>query len=245
MKLKQTLSIWMVVFACLGISPWVIALSFFWKLSWGDKTRFMISYVVKMFWLNYASFSWPRRWGWGQGRCKFTIQGVGNGWFESSSECSRYGKFWDPLFVWFQVSLLVQTLEVERCLGMIVFLNAQWTCDSSLKKNGSYYFRSRQSETCHRYTWKERKNLRPIRYELPIASAQVKSALIFCGRFYRPQGQSVIIEKECTRNHTEDMLHQFGRAWVSMVRKSLIRGHRNLVDKRLSCQEIFLVQPFG
>ncbi len=52
------------------------------------------------------------------------------------------------------------------------------------------------------------KDLRPIHYELPIASAQVKSALIFAA--LQAQGQSVIVEKECTRNHTEDMLHQFG-----------------------------------
>ena len=42
------------------------------------------------------------------------------------------------------------------------------------------------------------KNLRPIHYELPIASAQVKSALIFAA--LQAQGESVIIEKECTRN---------------------------------------------
>lgn len=52
------------------------------------------------------------------------------------------------------------------------------------------------------------KHLRPIQYELPIASAQVKSALIFAA--LQAQGQSVIVEKECTRNHTEDMLCQFG-----------------------------------
>ena len=52
------------------------------------------------------------------------------------------------------------------------------------------------------------KNLIPIYYELPIASAQVKSALIFAA--LQAQGESIIIEKECTRNHTEDMLQQFG-----------------------------------
>lgn len=52
------------------------------------------------------------------------------------------------------------------------------------------------------------KNLTPIHYELPIASAQVKSALMFAA--LQAQGQSVIVEKECTRNHTEDMLQQFG-----------------------------------
>ena len=52
------------------------------------------------------------------------------------------------------------------------------------------------------------KNLRPIHYTLPVASAQVKSALIFAA--LQAQGESVIVEKEMTRNHTEDMIKQFG-----------------------------------
>ena len=52
------------------------------------------------------------------------------------------------------------------------------------------------------------KNLQPIHYTLPVASAQVKSALIFAA--LQAQGESVIIEKEMTRNHTEDMIKQFG-----------------------------------
>lgn len=51
-------------------------------------------------------------------------------------------------------------------------------------------------------------NLKPIQYQLPIASAQVKSALIFAA--LEAQGESLIIEKDLTRNHTEDMLLQFG-----------------------------------
>ena len=51
-------------------------------------------------------------------------------------------------------------------------------------------------------------NLTPIQYQLPIASAQVKSALIFAA--LQAQGESLIIEKDLTRNHTEDMLLQFG-----------------------------------
>ena len=51
-------------------------------------------------------------------------------------------------------------------------------------------------------------NLKPIQYQLPIASAQVKSALIFAA--LQVQGESLIIEKDLTRNHTEDMLLQFG-----------------------------------
>ena len=51
-------------------------------------------------------------------------------------------------------------------------------------------------------------NLKPTQYQLPIASAQVKSALIFAA--LQAQGESLIIEKDLTRNHTEDMLLQFG-----------------------------------
>ena len=52
------------------------------------------------------------------------------------------------------------------------------------------------------------KNLQSIHYTLPVASAQVKSALIFAA--LQAQGESVIVEKEMTRNHTEDMIKQFG-----------------------------------
>lgn len=50
--------------------------------------------------------------------------------------------------------------------------------------------------------------LKPIAYQLPVASAQVKSALIFAA--LQADGESLIIEKEKTRNHTEDMIVQFG-----------------------------------
>lgn len=52
------------------------------------------------------------------------------------------------------------------------------------------------------------KHLKPIHYQLPVASAQVKSALIFAA--LQADGESTIIEKEKTRNHTEDMIVQFG-----------------------------------
>ena len=57
-------------------------------------------------------------------------------------------------------------------------------------------------------TLKGSKSLQPIHYQLPVASAQVKSALIFAA--LQADGESVIIEKEKTRNHTEDMIQQFG-----------------------------------
>ena len=75
------------------------------------------------------------------------------------------------------------------------------------------------------------KNLTPIHYELPIASAQVKSALIFAA--LQAQGQSVILEKECTRNHTEDMLHQFGGDLSVDGKKITVQG-----PQKLSGQEV-------
>ena len=75
------------------------------------------------------------------------------------------------------------------------------------------------------------KNLKPIHYELPIASAQVKSALIFAA--LQAQGQSVIIEKECTRNHTEDMLRQFGGELSVDGKKITVQGPQKLSGQKV------------
>ena len=73
------------------------------------------------------------------------------------------------------------------------------------------------------------KHLTPIHYELPIASAQVKSALIFAA--LQAQGQSVILEKECTRNHTEDMLRQFGGDLTVDGKRITINGPQTLTGQ--------------
>lgn len=48
----------------------------------------------------------------------------------------------------------------------------------------------------------------PVRYATPVASAQVKSAVLLAG--LNAPGQTVVIEKEATRDHTERMLQGFG-----------------------------------
>lgn len=48
----------------------------------------------------------------------------------------------------------------------------------------------------------------PIRYAVPVPSAQVKSALLLAG--LNAPGQTVVIEREATRDHTERMLAGFG-----------------------------------
>ena len=48
----------------------------------------------------------------------------------------------------------------------------------------------------------------PIRYVLPVASAQVKSAVLFAG--LNAPGKTVVVEPIPTRDHTERMLADFG-----------------------------------
>ena len=48
----------------------------------------------------------------------------------------------------------------------------------------------------------------PIRYELPVASAQVKSAVLLAG--LNATGETSILETAATRDHTERMLAHFG-----------------------------------
>ncbi len=52
------------------------------------------------------------------------------------------------------------------------------------------------------------KKLKGIHYTLPVASAQVKSALILAGLY--AEGETIITEPEATRDHTEIMLNYLG-----------------------------------
>jgi 3-phosphoshikimate 1-carboxyvinyltransferase len=51
-------------------------------------------------------------------------------------------------------------------------------------------------------------SLRGIRYAMPVASAQVKSAVLLAG--LRAQGETTVLEPAVTRDHTERMLQTFG-----------------------------------
>jgi 3-phosphoshikimate 1-carboxyvinyltransferase len=50
--------------------------------------------------------------------------------------------------------------------------------------------------------------LRGIRYEMPVASAQVKSAVLLAG--LRAEGETTLVEPAVTRDHSERMLQAFG-----------------------------------
>ena len=55
----------------------------------------------------------------------------------------------------------------------------------------------------------------PVRYVVPVPSAQVKSAVLLAG--LNAPGQTVVIEKEATRDHTERMLAGFGATITTEV----------------------------
>ncbi|MDP1910666.1 MAG: 3-phosphoshikimate 1-carboxyvinyltransferase, partial [Hyphomicrobium sp.] len=76
----------------------------------------------------------------------------------------------------------------------------------------------------------------PITYETPVASAQIKSAVLLCG--LSADGETTVIEKEATRDHTERMLVHFG-AKVSVAshgehgRKITLRGRPELSPQKI------------
>lgn len=73
--------------------------------------------------------------------------------------------------------------------------------------------------------------LKPITYQLPVASAQVKSALIFAA--LQAEGESVIVEKELTRNHTEDMICQFGGEIAVNGKEIRIKGRQTFTAQKV------------
>jgi 3-phosphoshikimate 1-carboxyvinyltransferase len=56
-------------------------------------------------------------------------------------------------------------------------------------------------------------NLQAISYILPVASAQVKSCILFAGLL--AEGNTIVSEPTATRNHTELMLKEFGANIIS------------------------------
>ena len=75
----------------------------------------------------------------------------------------------------------------------------------------------------------------PISYRLPVASAQVKSAVLLAG--LNTPGETTVIEPEPTRDHTELMLRHFGvEVRVEMTadgRRSTVVGQPEIGGKRI------------
>ncbi|TDL34740.1 3-phosphoshikimate 1-carboxyvinyltransferase [Jeotgalibacillus sp. S-D1] len=68
--------------------------------------------------------------------------------------------------------------------------------------------------------------LTPITYELPHASAQLKSAILFAG--LQAEGTTRIIEPEKTRDHTEFMIKQFGGTIDREGNEIIVQGGQQL-----------------
>ncbi len=69
-------------------------------------------------------------------------------------------------------------------------------------------------------------HLKAIDYQLPVASAQVKSALIFAG--LQANGTTTIIEPAQTRDHTERMIRHFGGEIVKRENVIAVEGGQEL-----------------
>jgi 3-phosphoshikimate 1-carboxyvinyltransferase len=64
--------------------------------------------------------------------------------------------------------------------------------------------------------------LQPIQYALPVASAQVKSAVLLAGLF--APGTTTVIEPLPTRNHTERIMSHFGVEWERQGTEVSVEG---------------------
>ena len=73
-------------------------------------------------------------------------------------------------------------------------------------------------------------DLVPIEYVLPVPSAQVKSAILIAG--LAASGETTVVEKEPTRDHTERMLRYFGAdvrtEAVGALTRITVRGNAEL-----------------
>jgi 3-phosphoshikimate 1-carboxyvinyltransferase len=75
--------------------------------------------------------------------------------------------------------------------------------------------------------------LHGITYEMPVSSAQVKSAIMLAA--LQAKGETKIIEKEKSRDHTERMLSAFG-ATIKYEKGEIIIGS----EQKLEAQSIFI-----
>lgn len=69
-------------------------------------------------------------------------------------------------------------------------------------------------------------NLKGIEYRLPVASAQVKSSILFAG--LQADGPTTIYEPAKTRDHTERMIRQFGGEVISDGLSVTVKGGQSL-----------------
>jgi 3-phosphoshikimate 1-carboxyvinyltransferase len=85
-------------------------------------------------------------------------------------------------------------------------------------------------------TIKGNSRLIPIAYELPVPSAQVKSAVLIAG--LHAAGETTVLEREATRDHTERMLRYLGAEVREETRGEFkaitIKGHTELKGRDIA-----------
>jgi len=87
--------------------------------------------------------------------------------------------------------------------------------------------------------------LKPIAYELPVPSAQVKTCVLFAGLF--AEGETAVIEPVRSRDHTEIALREFGagmtveRRRISVHGRAKLEGREVTVPSDLSSASFFIV----
>ena len=84
-----------------------------------------------------------------------------------------------------------------------------------------------QENGCPPIRIKPSKNLKGIHYDLPMASAQVKSAVLLAGLY--AEGETSVTEPAPTRNHTEMMLQAYGYDCETQANRMSVQGGGKLV----------------
>ena len=73
--------------------------------------------------------------------------------------------------------------------------------------------------------------LHAMQYQSPVASAQVKSAVLLAGLYV--DGWTEVIEPSLSRNHTELMLQSFGAEVESVGNTARVKGHPRLKGQKI------------
>jgi 3-phosphoshikimate 1-carboxyvinyltransferase len=76
------------------------------------------------------------------------------------------------------------------------------------------------------------RNLHGVTYQSPIASAQVKSAVVFAGLY--ASGETAVMEPHLSRDHTERMLGCFGADIETLPGGVRVRGGRELQGQEIT-----------
>lgn len=84
--------------------------------------------------------------------------------------------------------------------------------------------------------------LRPIHYLLPVASAQVKSAVLLAGLY--ADGETTVVEPGVSRDHTERMLRWFGCELAAEQSQVAIRGGQTLRGRDIDVPGDFSAAAF-